>query len=108
MFAAPFIAQLGRGHVDGVYALAKDPKSLDTLASASGDGVLKVWNLPSRQEVWQTQAHENLVKGLCWTQDRKLLSCGTSKGQGTIQNHVRLLYTFAVETRQRYPTSILP
>ena len=29
MFAAPFIAQLGRGHVEGVYSLAKDPESLE-------------------------------------------------------------------------------
>lgn len=79
MFAAPFVAQLGRGHVDGVYTLGRDPESLDRFASGSGDGVLKVWDLPSRDEVWQTQAHDNLVKGMCWTQDRKLLSCGTDR-----------------------------
>ena len=79
MFAAPFVAQLGRGHVDGVYSLAKDPKALDRFASGSGDGVVKVWDLPSRDEVWQTQAHANLVKGMCWTQDQKLLSCGSDK-----------------------------
>ncbi|GAB7360991.1 hypothetical protein MBLNU230_g0974t1 [Neophaeotheca triangularis] len=79
MFAAPFVAQLGRGHVDGVYNFAKDPKALDRFASGSGDGVLKVWDLPSRDEIWQTQAHENLVKGMCWTQDQRLLSCGSDK-----------------------------
>ncbi|TKA68389.1 hypothetical protein B0A55_08928 [Friedmanniomyces simplex] len=79
MFAAPFVAQLGRGHVDGVYTLAKDPNALDRFASGSGDGVLKVWDLPSQDEVWQTQAHDNLVKGMCWTQDQKLLSCGSDK-----------------------------
>ncbi|KAK3652178.1 Protein sof1 [Elasticomyces elasticus] len=79
MFAAPFVAQLGRGHVDGVYTLAKDPNALDRFASGSGDGVLKVWDLPSQSEVWQTQAHDNLVKGMCWTHDQKLLSCGTDR-----------------------------
>ncbi|KAF2717908.1 WD40 repeat-like protein [Polychaeton citri CBS 116435] len=79
MFAAPFVAQLGRGHVDGVYELAKDPKALDRFASGSGDGVVKVWDLPSREEKWQTHAHDNLVKGLSWTQDQKLLSCGTDR-----------------------------
>ncbi|KAK4540355.1 hypothetical protein LTR36_009312 [Oleoguttula mirabilis] len=79
MFAAPFVAQLGRGHVDGVYTIAKDPNALDRFASGSGDGMLKVWDLPSQAEVWQTQAHENLVKGMCWTQDQKLLSCGSDK-----------------------------
>ncbi|KAI7404959.1 WD40 repeat-like protein [Hortaea werneckii] len=79
MFAAPFVAQLGRGHVDGVYKLAKDPNALDRFASASGDGVVKVWDLPSQDEVWQTQAHENLVKGISWTHDQKLLSCGSDR-----------------------------
>ncbi|KAM0704182.1 hypothetical protein Q7P35_008415 [Cladosporium inversicolor] len=79
MFAAPFVADLGRGHVDGVYSIAKDPKSLERFASGSGDGVVKVWDLPSQDEVWQGQAHSNVVKGVCWTQDQKLLSCGTDR-----------------------------
>jgi WD repeat and SOF domain-containing protein 1 len=79
MFAAPFVADLGRGHVDGVYTIAKDPKSLERFASGSGDGVVKVWDLPSQEEVWQGQAHSNIVKGVCWTQDQKLLSCGTDR-----------------------------
>ncbi|KAK3707063.1 Protein sof1 [Vermiconidia calcicola] len=79
MFASPFVAQLGKGHVDGVYKLAKDPSALDRFASGSGDGVVKVWDLPSRDEVWKSQAHEGLVKGLCWTQEQKLLSCGSDK-----------------------------
>jgi len=65
--------------VDGVYTLAKDPNSLDRFGSGSGDGVLKVWDLPSQNEVWQTQAHDNLVKGMSWTQEKKLLSCGNDR-----------------------------
>ncbi|KAK2777943.1 rRNA-processing protein sof1 [Emmonsiellopsis sp. PD_33] len=79
MFAAPFVAQLGVGHVDGVYTMAKDPESLDRFASGSGDGVVKVWDLVSREEIWHAQAHENVVKGMCWTSDRKLLSCASDK-----------------------------
>jgi WD repeat and SOF domain-containing protein 1 len=79
MFAAPFLAQMGNGHVDGVYSMAKDPGSLERLASGSGDGVVKVWDLPTQGEVWNTQGHENMVKGLCWTPERKLLSCATDK-----------------------------
>lgn len=73
MFAAPFVGQLGEGHVDGVYTMAKDPGSLERFASGSGDGVIKVWNLTTREEIWQTRAHDNIVKGVCWTPDRKLL-----------------------------------
>lgn len=79
IFASPFVAQLGQGHVDGVYSLAKDPGSLERFASGSGDGVVKVWDLASHEEVWQTRAHENIVKGICWTPDRKLLSCAADK-----------------------------
>lgn len=79
MFAAPFIGQLGSGHVDGVYTMAKDPGSLERFASGSGDGVVKVWDMTSRTEIWNTQAHENIVKGMCWTPDRKLLSCASDK-----------------------------
>ncbi|BDD60692.1 hypothetical protein MAP00_005791 [Monascus purpureus] len=79
MFAAPFLGQMGDGHVDGVYSMAKDPNSLEHFASGSGDGVVKVWDLTSRHEVWNTQAHENIVKGICWTPDQKLLSCASDK-----------------------------
>lgn len=79
MFASPFIAQLGKGHVDGVYTMAKDPQSLERFASGSGDGVVKVWELTSREEIFSTQAHEGIVKGLTWTQDKKLLTCASDK-----------------------------
>lgn len=79
MFAAPFVAQLGKGHVDGVYSMAKDPGSLQRFASGSGDGVVKIWDLTSREEFWQTRAHDNVVRDLCWTPERKLLSCATDK-----------------------------
>lgn len=79
MFAAPFIAQLGRGHIEGVYTLAKDPQSLERFASGSGDGVVKVWDLTTRDEIWQAKAHDNMVRGVCWTRDKKLLSCASDK-----------------------------
>ncbi|TGO49628.1 hypothetical protein BCON_0205g00030 [Botryotinia convoluta] len=79
MFAAPFIAQLGKGHVDGVYTMAKDPNALERFASGSGDGVVKVWDLTSRDEIWQTSAHENIIKGMSWTRDQKLLTCASDR-----------------------------
>ncbi|KAL3477902.1 WD40-repeat-containing domain protein [Aspergillus californicus] len=79
LFAAPFLGQMGEGHVDGVYTMAKDPGSLDRFASGSGDGVVKVWDLVTQGEVWNNTAHENIVKGVCWTPDRKLLSCAADK-----------------------------
>ena len=59
--------------------MAKDPESLQRFSSGSGDGVIKVWDLTSREEIWNTQAHEGIVKGMCWTKDKKLLSCASDK-----------------------------
>ncbi|KAI0441293.1 WD40-repeat-containing domain protein [Xylaria telfairii] len=77
MFAQPFICQLGNGHVDGVYSFTKDPNDLSRFASGSGDGVVKCWNLGSREEVWQTTAAENIVKSMAFTRDQKLLTASS-------------------------------
>jgi DDB1- and CUL4-associated factor 13 len=79
MFAKPFLGTLGRGHVDGVYVIAGDPTSLERFGSASGDGIIKVWDLPSRDEIWQAKAHDNVVKGLSWSQEGHVLSCASDK-----------------------------
>ena len=44
MFAKPFVGDLGKGHVDGVYVMAKNPERLDIFASASGDGVGELYS----------------------------------------------------------------
>ncbi|KAA8895379.1 WD40-repeat-containing domain protein [Sphaerosporella brunnea] len=82
MFAKPFIAHLGNGHVDGVYSFAKDMRRLDRVASGSGDGEVKLWNLTDRKEIFTVRAHEGIVKGLCFTSvggDQRLLSCSTDR-----------------------------
>lgn len=59
--------------------MAKDPENLSRFASGSGDGIVKVWDLTSRDEIWHNQAHENIVKGMCWTKDQKLLTCASDR-----------------------------
>jgi len=59
--------------------MAKDPSSLQHFASGAGDGNIKVWELTSREEIFSASAHESIVKGLCWTKDRQLLSCASDK-----------------------------
>lgn len=70
---------MGNGHVDGVYCMAKDSESLERFASGSGDGVVKAWDMTSREEIWQNTAHEGIVKGLSWTKDHKLITCASDK-----------------------------
>lgn len=79
MFAKPFVGDLEKGHVDGVYVLAKDPERLHVLASGSGDGVVKTWDLTSREETFKADGHEGIIKGLCWTKDQRLLSCASDR-----------------------------
>ncbi|KAK9474624.1 WD40-repeat-containing domain protein [Dipodascopsis tothii] len=76
LFAAPFIGQLGNGHIDGVYALCKDLRRLNTCASGSGDGVLKFWDMSTREELQSIQAHRGTIRGLTVTVDGRLLSAG--------------------------------
>ncbi|KTW25673.1 hypothetical protein T552_03534 [Pneumocystis carinii B80] len=79
MFAKPFIGQLGNGHIDGVYCMAKDPRKIDTIATGSGDGVVKIWNLIERNEVLSIGAHNGTVNGLTYTAEGYLLSCSADK-----------------------------
>ncbi|CCH62486.1 hypothetical protein TBLA_0H02000 [Henningerozyma blattae CBS 6284] len=67
MFAQPFIGQLGLGHRDGVYHIAKNYNNLNKLASASADGIIKYWNMSTREEYASFKAHYGLVTGLCVT-----------------------------------------
>jgi WD repeat and SOF domain-containing protein 1 len=60
-------------------SLAKDPESLERFASGGGEGVVKVWDLTSRNETWHSKGHDNIVKSLAWTRDKKLLSCAADK-----------------------------
>jgi DDB1- and CUL4-associated factor 13 len=102
LFAKPFVAQLGNGHIDGVYCIAKDWRKLPNIASGSGDGVVKAWDLVSREEKISVRAHEGIVKGLCYTVDGRLLSCSTDKmiklwepGTKEVRPHVLLALTIA-------------
>ncbi|CAN6663406.1 protein Sof1p [Trichomonascus vanleenenianus] len=79
MFAQPFIGQLGNGHVDGVYSIAKNFHSLSRLATGSGDGVIKLWDMSQREEVFSIKAHENIVRGLTMTPGGNLLSCASDR-----------------------------
>jgi DDB1- and CUL4-associated factor 13 len=79
MFAKPFIGQLGDGHIDGVYSIAKNLHSLSSLATGSGDGVIKLWDMSNRSEIFSAQAHDGIVTGLTMTPQGKLLSCANDK-----------------------------
>lgn len=80
VFAQPFIGTLGDGHRDAISAIAKNFSLTNKLATASGDGVIKYWDITSREETYQYKAHYGMCNGLIVTPNQKnLLSCGVDK-----------------------------
>ncbi|KAI5953169.1 sof1 [Candida jiufengensis] len=79
MFAKPFLGQLGDGHRDGIYVIAKNYNSTNQIASGSGDGIIKYWNLGTRLETASFKGHNGMVTGLTVTPQNQMLSCGDDK-----------------------------
>lgn len=80
VFAQPFVGTLGDGHRDGVYALAKNFSTVNKIATASGDGVIKYWDITSREESYSYKAHYGMCTGISVTPNQKsMLSCGVDK-----------------------------
>ncbi|GAA6001583.1 hypothetical protein JCM10207_006739 [Rhodosporidiobolus poonsookiae] len=68
MFAKPFVASL-EGHQDGIYTMTKDESGgLARIASGSGDGEVRVWDLGAQRTVWSVPgAHRGMVKGVAFS-----------------------------------------
>mmetsp|Transcript_7514 Transcript_7514/g.9039 ORF Transcript_7514/g.9039 Transcript_7514/m.9039 type:complete len:444 (-) Transcript_7514:1473-2804(-) len=79
VFARPFIGSLD-GHMDGVFSLATNSRSLVTVASGSCDGEVKVWDVAHKKNVWSAPGHSGFVRGLSVTNGGSLFySCGDDK-----------------------------
>lgn len=64
MHAKPFVAAL-EGHVDGVYCLAKDPNRLGVIGSGSGDGEIRLWDMPTQTLMTAyPRAHHGIISSL--------------------------------------------
>lgn len=69
MFAKPFVDAL-EGHTDGIYCMARDPKSLGCVASGGGDGQVCVWSLSRREMVRSIpKAHKGMVSDVCFANE---------------------------------------
>ncbi|WFD30421.1 Protein sof1 [Malassezia sp. CBS 17886] len=90
LFAKPFVAAFD-GHIDGIYSLAKDPRRLDIVASGSGDGELRIWDLNhNRCQYAYPRAHAGIIQSLCISPlvfpsgdgmqgGRRMLSCSVDR-----------------------------
>jgi WD repeat and SOF domain-containing protein 1 len=65
--AKPFLGSFEPGHTDGIYALAKHPHRVSTMASASADGHIHLWSLQNRRSrCYMEKAHQGFIRGLCF------------------------------------------
>jgi len=79
VFAKPFVASLD-GHSDGINCLRRHPKKVSTVASASCDGQIKLWNLLSKTCVKTFNAHSGFVQGIAFNpRGTNLFSVGADK-----------------------------
>lgn len=67
MFAKPMIGNLGNGHMDAVTCSALSRRSLLPLVSGSVDGQIKLWDLASRKQVSEINAHSKPITGLVFS-----------------------------------------
>lgn len=59
-------------HSDSVVALAKNRHNLADMLSASADGEIVFWNLPSRKPLYVVNAHPISVRGIAFANNRQL------------------------------------
>jgi len=79
VFAKPLLGSLD-GHRDGITCLDKHPASIGKMATAAADGEARIWELATRKCTATWQAHEGMVRGLCFNPaGDRLLTCADDK-----------------------------
>ncbi len=64
-------------HTDAVNAVAWSPDG-NTIASASNDGTVHIWNATTGNEIFVYTQHSNAVLSVAWSPDGKLLASGSA------------------------------
>ena len=62
VFAKPFVAALA--HADGVTALARNPKRLNSVVAGSADGDIRIWDIPMQRALRRLVGHAGAVRGI--------------------------------------------
>ncbi len=76
VFAKPFIAQLP--HDDGVTALARNPRHLNSIIAGAADGDIRIWDVALKRTLRRLVGHTGAVRGISFAADGETaVSCGT-------------------------------
>ncbi len=84
--ARPFLFSCSPGHIDGVYALARSRSDVALMASASADGEVRLWHLPSHKPHWDiTPKPAAFTRDLSFTHDsERILACSDAGAVHTL------------------------
>lgn len=79
--ARPFLFACTPGHIDGVYTLARSRSDVALFASASADGELRIWDMPTqRARFHYTALPAAFVRGVTFSRDsQRVLYCTDAK-----------------------------
>ncbi|KAL6763169.1 WD40-repeat-containing domain protein [Haematococcus lacustris] len=76
VFAKPFLAALP--HDDGVTALARNPRSLNSVVSGAADGDIRIWDVALRRTLRRLVGHTGAIRGISFAPDGETaVSCST-------------------------------
>ena len=76
IFAKPFLSALP--HDDGVTALCRNPRSLNSVVSGSADGAIRIWDVAQKRTLRRLVGHTGAIRGLSFAPDgESVVSCST-------------------------------
>ena len=76
IFAKPFVSALP--HDDGVTAMCRNPRTINSLVSGSADGAIRIWDVAQQRTLRRLVGHTGAIRGLSFAPDgESVVSCSS-------------------------------
>ena len=76
IFAKPFVSALP--HDDGVTAMCRNPRTINSLVSGSADGAIRIWDIAQQRTLRRLVGHTGAIRGLSFAPDgESVVSCSS-------------------------------